>query len=120
MSLLTTLDLCYFHDHIVLIVYLRLIKKIEKSENKFNDNFRVMQTSRSYLVNDLCEINKKEPINEFTDSFRSMQTLLSHLANYLSVINNKKKELENEFIDKFRIMLASLSCLVDRLIKNYR
>ena len=88
---------------------------MEKSENKLNDNFRAMQTSLSYLVNDLSEINKKEPVDEFTDSFRSMSTLLSHLVSYLFVINNKKMELENKFIDNFRTMLASLSCLVDEL-----
>ena len=74
-----------------------------------------MQTSLSHLVNDLSEINKKEPVDEFTDSFRSTSTLLSHLVNYLSMINNKKIELENKFIDNFRTVLASLSCLVDDL-----
>ena len=74
-----------------------------------------LKLCKPYLVNDLSEINKKEPIDEFTDRFRSRQTLLSHLVNYLSVINNKKIELENKCIDNFRSMLASLSCLVDDL-----
>ena len=33
--------------------------KIEKSENKFIDNFRSIQTSLSHLVHDLFEITKK-------------------------------------------------------------
>ena len=52
-----------------------------------------LKLCKPYLVNDLSEINKKEPIDEFTDRFRSRQTLLSHLVNYLSVINNKKNRI---------------------------
>ena len=90
-----------------------IYKKIEKSENKFNGKYRAIQTSLSHLVNDLSEINKKEPTDEFIDNFRPMQTSLSCLVNNLSEINNKELELENKFIDDFRSMLASLSCLVD-------
>ena len=90
-------------------------KKIEKSENKSNGNFRSIQNSLSNLVNDLSEINKQEPADEFIDAFRSMSTLLSHLVNYLSVINSKKIELENKFIDNFRTMLASRSHSADEI-----
>ena len=34
-------------------------KKIEKSENKFIDNFRAMLTSLSHSVDKISEINKK-------------------------------------------------------------
>ena len=74
-----------------------------------------MQTSLSHLVNDLSEINNKEPTDEFIDHFRPMQTSLTCLVNDLSEINNKELELENKFTDNFRSMLASLSCLVDDL-----
>ena len=58
-------------------------KKIEKLENKSNNNFISMETSLLQIVNDLSEINKKELVDEFTDGFGSMSTLLLHLVNDL-------------------------------------
>ena len=39
---------------------------------KFIDSYRFMQGSLSNLINNLSEINNKEPKNKFTDSMRSM------------------------------------------------
>ena len=74
-----------------------------------------MSTSLSCLVDNLSEINKREPEYEFIDSFRSMSTLLSSIVDDLSVINKKESESENKFIDNIRSMLTSLSCLLDDL-----
>ena len=61
MNLLITLDLSWLHYHVFLMIYLKLIKKIRKLENKFIDNLRSMSSSLSCLVDDLSEINKKDP-----------------------------------------------------------
>ena len=39
---------------------------------KFINSYRFMQDSLSNLVDNLSEINNKEPKNKFTDSMRSM------------------------------------------------
>ena len=43
-----------------------------------------MQDSQSNLVNNLSEINNKEPKNKFTDSMRSMTDLLSQSIDKVS------------------------------------
>ena len=70
---------------------------------KFIDNYRVMSDSLSRLIDNLSEINEKEPENEFIDSMRSMSASLSSLIDDVSKIN--KKEPENEFIDSMRSWL---------------
>ena len=51
---------------------------------KFIDSCRFIQDSLSDLVNNLSEINNKEPKNKFTDSMRSMTDLLSQSINKVS------------------------------------
>ena len=59
MNLLTTLDLCWLHYHVILYLsYSEINKKIRKSENKFIDNLRSASSSLSYHLNNLSEINK--------------------------------------------------------------
>ena len=72
-----------------------------------------MTASLSNLVEDISEINKKEPQNEFINSMRSMSASLSSLIDDGSEIN--KKETENEFIGIKRSMLASLSSITNDL-----
>ena len=96
------------------MIYLKSIKKIRKSENKFIDNLRSMSSSLWCLIDDLSEINEKQE-DKLIDSFRYTSSLLLSLTSNLSVINNKELELENKFIDNLRSMLASLSCLLDDL-----
>ena len=43
----------------MLIIYLRLIKKIEKSDNRFIDNLRSTSSSLTHSVDNLSEINEK-------------------------------------------------------------
>ena len=83
--MLITLDLHHLHYRIILIIYLKLIKKIGKPED------------------------------EFIDSFKSMSLLLLSLVDNLYIINNKELELENKFIDNLRSMISSLSCHLDNL-----
>ena len=58
-----------------------------------------MSASLSSRINDLSEINKKEPENEFIDSMKSMLASLSSLINDFSEIN--KKILLTVLIEKF-------------------
>ena len=51
---------------------------------KFIDSCRFMQDSLSNLVDNLSEINNKEPKNKFTDSMRSMTDLLSQSIDKVS------------------------------------
>ena len=44
---------------------------------KFIDSYRFMQDSLSNLVDNLSEIDNKEPDNKFIDTMRSMMDLLS-------------------------------------------
>ena len=52
-----------------------------------------MQASLSSLVDNLYEINRKEPENKFTDSMRSMIASLSLSINKVSEID--KKNIKN-------------------------
>ena len=52
-----------------------------------------MQASLSSLVDNLSEINRKEPENKFTDSMRSMIASLSLSINKVSEID--KKNIKN-------------------------
>ena len=65
-----------------------------------------MLTSLSSLIDNLTEINKKEPEDKFMNNMRSMSALLSNHINDLSKTN--KKEPKNEFIDNMRSMSALL------------
>ena len=65
-----------------------------------------MLTSLSSLIDNLTEINTKEPEHEFINNMRSMSALLSNWIHNLSEIS--KKEPENRFIDDMRSMLSSL------------
>ena len=51
---------------------------------KFIESCRFMQDSLSNLVDNLSEINNKEPKNKFTDSMRSMTDLLSQSIDKVS------------------------------------
>ena len=50
---------------------------------------RSMSASLSSLIDDVAEINKKEPENEFIDSMRSMMTSLSQSIDKVSEIDKK-------------------------------
>ena len=63
-----------------------------------------MQGSLSSLVDNLSEINNKEPKNKFTDSMRSMTDSLSQSIDKVSKIDREisqidEKESKNKFID---------------------
>ena len=63
-----------------------------------------MQDSRSNLVDNLSEIDNKEPKNKFSDSMRSMTNLLSWSVDEVSKIDKEisqidEKESKNKFID---------------------
>ena len=62
---------------------------------------RSMSALLSTHIDDLSEINKKEPENEFIDNMRSMSASLSSLIDDVSEIN--KKILLIELIDKLLI-----------------
>ena len=74
---------------------------------KFIDSYRFMQDSLSNLVDNLSEINNKEPENKFVDNMKSMMTSLTQSINKISQIDQKiaqidKKEPENNFVDNMR------------------
>ena len=50
---------------------------------------RSMSASLSSLIDDVSEINKKEPENEFIGSMRSMMTSLSQSIDKVSEIDKK-------------------------------
>ena len=86
---------------------------------KFIDSYRFMSDSLSRLVDNLSEINKKEPENEFIDSMRSMTASLSSLIDDVSEIN--KKQPKNEFIDSMSLCLLHYQVVLmicQRLIKK--
>ena len=68
-------------------------------------------------INDLSEINKKEPENKFIDNMRSMLSLLTSLINDVSEINKKISLIEltkkfsatyrfyNKDLNKFELLL---------------
>ena len=70
-----------------------------------------MQTSLSDLVNDLSEINKKEPADEFIDNFRSMFASLSHSVDKISEINKKISltELSEKFHNTYQLCNKDLN-----------
>ena len=70
-----------------------------------------MQTSLSHLVNDLSEINKKEPADEFIDNFRSMFASLSHNVDKISEINKKMSltELSEKFHNTYQLCNKDLN-----------
>ena len=55
-----------------------------------------MQASLSSLVDNLSEINRKEPENKFTDSMRSMIASLSLSVNKVSEIDKKISKIDNK------------------------
>ena len=56
-------------------------KKIEKSENKFTDNFRTMLASLSHSVDKISEINKKISLIELTEKFPNTYQLCNKVFN---------------------------------------
>ena len=91
----------------------------KEPEDEFINNIRSMTALLSSHINDLSEINKKEPEkeseNEFINRMSSMSTLLSNRIDNLSEIN--KKEPENKFIDDMRSMLSSLESIIDNVLE---
>ena len=65
-----------------------------------------MQSSLSNLVDNVSEVNNKEP-NKFMDTMRSMTNLLSQSIDKVSRID--QKILQNEFTDNMRSMIFSLT-----------
>ena len=71
---------------------------------KFIDSYRFMQDSLSNLVDNLSEIDNKEPDNKFIDTMRSMMDLLSQsIVKYERLIEKqheliKKKQKINLWI----------------------
>ena len=95
--------------------------KTTKYKLKFIDSFRFMQDSLSNLVDNLSEIDKKEPENKFVDNMRSMIASLSQSINKISQIDQKisqigNKEPENKFVDNMRSMMTSLSQCIDKVL----
>ena len=78
---------------------------------KFIDSYRFMQDSLSNLVDNLSNINNKEPDNKFIDGMRWIHyhSLLIKYHRSIEVSQSAKKELENKFIDNMRSMMTSLS-----------
>ena len=79
---------------------------------KFIDSCRFMQSSLSNLVDNLSEINNKEP-NKFMDTMRSMTDSLSQSIDKVSKIDQKISQ--NKFIDNMRSMLFSLTKSIDKV-----
>ena len=78
---------------------------------KFIDSCRFMQDSLSNLVDNLSEINNKEPKDKFLDTMRSMTDLLSQSIDKVSEIDREiyqfdEKEPENKFMDNMRSMMT--------------
>ena len=79
-----------------------------------------MQDSLPTLVDNLSEIDNKEPKDKFIDTMRSMTDSLSQSINKISEIDNKisqidEKEPENKFTDNMRSMISSLSQSIDKV-----
>ena len=79
---------------------------------KFIDSCRFMQSSLSSLVDNLSEINNKEP-NKFMVTMRSMTDSLSQSIDKVSNIDEKISQ--NKFIDNMHSMLFSLAQSVDKV-----
>ena len=87
---------------------------------KFIDSYRFMQGSLSNLINNLSEINNKEPKNKFTDSMRSMTDSLWQSIDKVSEIDREilqidEKESKNKFIDNKRSMVFSLIQSINKI-----
>ena len=80
---------------------------------KFIDSCRFMQSSLSNLVDNLSEINNKEPKNKFTDTMRSMTDLLSQSIDKVLGIDSRTSQ--NEFMDNMRSMMFSLTQSIDKV-----
>ena len=74
---------------------------------KFSDTCRFMQSSLWNLVDNLSEINNKEP-NKFMDTMRSMTDSLSQSIDKVSKIDQKISQ--NKFINNMHSTLFSLKC----------
>ena len=87
---------------------------------KFIDSCRFMQDSLSNIVNNLFEINNKEPKHNFDDTMRSMTDLLSQSIDKVSEIDREirqidKKEPNNKLIDSMRSMMTLLSQTINKI-----
>ena len=71
-----------------------------------------MQSSLSNLVDNLSEINSKEP-NKFMNTMRSLTNSLSQSIDKVSKIDEKKSQ--NKFIDNMRSRLFSLKQSFDKV-----
>ena len=71
-----------------------------------------MQSSSSNLVDNLFEINNKEP-NKFMNTMRSMTNSLSQSIDQVSNIDEKVSQ--NKFIDNMRFTLFSLKQPIDKV-----
>ena len=80
---------------------------------RFIESCRFMQDSLSNLVDNLFEINNKEPKNEFTDGMRSMTISRSQSIDKVSKID--KKISQNKFIDNMRSMVFSLTQSINKI-----
>ena len=79
---------------------------------KFIDSCRFMQSSLLNLVDNLSEINNKEP-NKFMNTTRSMTDSLSQSIGKVSKIDQKISQ--NKFIDNMRSTLFSLKQSIDKM-----
>ena len=80
---------------------------------KFIDSCRFMPDSLSSLVDNLSEIDNKEPKNKFIDNMRSMMASLLQFIDKVSEIDKKimridKREPENKFTTNMRSKISSL------------
>ena len=79
---------------------------------KFIDSCRFMQSPLSNLVDNLSEINNKEP-NKFMGTMRSMTDSL--LQSIVKVSKIDQKISQNEFTDKMRSMIFLLAQSIDKV-----
>ena len=79
---------------------------------RFIDSCRFMQSSLSNLVDNLSEINKKEP-NKFMDTMRSMIDSLSQSIDKVAKIDQKL--LQNKFTDNMRSVIFPLTRSIDKV-----
>ena len=84
---------------------------------KFIDSCRFMQSPLSNLVDNLSEINNKEP-NKFMDTMRSVTDSLSQSIDKVSKIDQKISQ--NEFTDNMRSIIFSLAQSIDKVSEIYR
>ena len=79
---------------------------------KFIDSCRFMQSSLWNLVDNLSEINNKEP-NKFMDTLRSMTDSLSQSIDKVS--ETDKKLSQNKLIDNMRSMIFSVTQSINKV-----